>query len=705
MLRKVLPIIFLLATLLPARANSLETARMKFITDSLYKELAATKDPNQRVRISYDIFDIAPQDNVTAAGELVLEEALKAKDNASAMDMYRRLSSFNIARDTAKITEYLVDLRKLPKTPEREATECFVYLSAMTAKARYAKEDERYEQISDLIKRYRNSVTKDSPINDRVALLFTICNYLDAAMPGEVLNAYLTELDGLIKKMPYRLTGLENMYYLHSAMAYTYNGQPSRAIAADRELLNVIDRLDRERIEHGHKFRNYDRFRYSVYRRMLGNAEALSIAEVDEIYGKIQEIAARNALVAQDMQRQPRAEAYYLMAKGRYTQALPLLQESVKLEKQNDIRRQLLRLLVKAAEKTENEKVLMQALKEYDEALEITLRERTLQRGQELLALYNVADFRTEDSLLSNAEAAETIQTNRRLWIVVFVALFIITVTSVMFIILYRRSRKLSEKIQETNAKLTSERDNLRRIQASLIETRDKARVASRHKSDFISNMTHEVTTPLNALVECAHLIVDNVSSEKRPYLDRFARTIDVSADMLRTLINDVLEVDNLESGSMTLQRATVPLRTICTAAIESTRIYAKPGVELRWANENDCDEVIYTDPQRVEQVLVNLLINGLKFTEKGFVELDARVNIHEGTTTFTVTDTGIGVPQGKEEMIFNRFEKLSPLTQGSGLGLSICRMVAHLLNGQVYVDQTYTGAGARFVFTIPSMP
>ena len=114
---------------------------------------------------------------------------------------------------------------------------------------------------------------------------------------------------------------------------------------------------------------------------------------------------------------------------------------------------------------------------------------------------------------------------------------------------------------------------------------------------------------------------------------------------------------------------------------------------------------MIFTDARRVEQVLVNLLSNGLKFTDEGYVELAYTVDTEAGTTTFTVTDTGIGVPEGKEEIIFERFEKLSPSSQGNGLGLSISRMIAIQLNGSLYIDTTYTGEGSRFVFTIPSLP
>lgn len=684
--------------------SAMDAAKKQAISDTLARQLSQTKAATHRLQILYDLFDLAPHDSVTVTGERVLEAALEVKDYASAMDMYRRLGSFNIGRDTLRIESYINGLTKLPKSPERDATECFLYLSLMTAKAHYLDEDMRYNQLMHLLQRFRDTRTQNQPIYDRVVMMFTLCNYLDAAVPGEILTSYLNELEGLIKQMPYKLNGLENMFYLHSAMVYTSNDQPARAVAADRELLQVINRLDNERIQQGRIYRNYDRFRYSVYRRMLSNYDALSDEEVEKIYRRVLELQKTNEAVADDMAHNPRVEAYYNMAKENYATALPLLMECLDKERQQHNRRQLLRLAVKAATETGDTQTLNNVAREYSVILEKTLKERTFQRGKELRALYEVAEITDPDS--NQASLAErTENRNTTLTIILWIALAIIIAIVVAFSVHILRSRRLSMKLRETNALLESERDNLRRIQASLIETRDQARQANRHKSDFISNMTHEVTTPLNALVENAHLIVDNVSSEKRKYLDRFARTIDVSAEMIRTLINDVLEMNNLDSGTLLIQRATIPLNTICIAALQSMRIHTKPGVQLRWANEKEPTQVIFTDARRVEQVLVNLLSNGLKFTDEGYVELAYTVDTEAGTTTFTVTDTGIGVPEGKEEIIFERFEKLSPSSQGNGLGLSISRMIAIQLNGSLYIDTTYTGEGSRFVFTIPSLP
>lgn len=695
---------FLLLTLsiLPAHALvETESVRLR-LSDSIKKELPTITDPRQRINALYNIFDLAPQDSVVATGERLLNEAINAKDYTTAYDMFHRLSSFSVGKDSTLINKYMDDIKKMPHSAEKDATECFIYLCAMTSRARYSDEAERYKEITSLINRYKESHHKtlhETDINDRVVLLFTLCNYLDLTLPGEVMTIYLEELDKLIKKMPFRLDGLDNMFFLHSAMVYTYNDQSARAISADRELLKVIDRLDRKAKSEGRIYRDYDRFRYSVYRRMLLNADALAPVEVEHVYNRILNLRSANKEVEQDMINNPRAEASYLMAKGRYTQAIPLLKKCLEMEKSFGTRRKLLRMLVKAANETGNKELLTETAIEYNTILEETLRERTLERGQELKALYDVTDIQEhdEDSDYSSAhsQSASTIA---------ILAVVLLIAFTTMFLIMYRKTRKISTKLMETNNMLTAERDNLRRMQTSLIEARDEARKANRHKNDFISNMSHEVSSPLNTIVECSHILVDNVSDEKRHYLDRFARTIDISAEVLRTLINDVLEISNAEAGTLPIQKTTVPLRTLCVAAMENARLHhSNPNVELRWANEEDETQVIYTDARRVEQVLVNLLLNGLKFTESGFVELSYKVDPLRGMTTFMVTDTGIGVPDGKEELIFDRFVKLSPMSQGAGLGLSICRMITELLKGKIYVDTTYKGPGTRFIFTIPS--
>jgi signal transduction histidine kinase len=134
--------------------------------------------------------------------------------------------------------------------------------------------------------------------------------------------------------------------------------------------------------------------------------------------------------------------------------------------------------------------------------------------------------------------------------------------------------------------------------------------------------------------------------------------------------------------------------------ACESIKKRVHPDVQLIFENADEPDWIVLTDATRVEQVLINLLSNAAKFTETGEIRLRYDVDVNRKRLTFSVTDTGIGVPRGREDEIFKRYVKLSKYSQGLGLGLPVCRLLADLLSGSVTIDKRYR-QGARFVFTL----
>ena len=214
--------------------------------------------------------------------------------------------------------------------------------------------------------------------------------------------------------------------------------------------------------------------------------------------------------------------------------------------------------------------------------------------------------------------------------------------------------------------------------------------------------MSREITTPLNAIVEYSHLIVDCADNDKKEYLLRYADIVRLNTELLNTIVHDLLDVGSLEKATLSIKRYPVLVGDICRLSVESVRSYLQPGVTINFEQENAPDTYITTDSRRVEQVLINLLSNAAKFTPEGSISLSYRIDRTNNSIIFAVADTGIGIPKGKEEEIFDRFRKLDRNTQGNGLGLPICRMIAELLNGSVKVDTTRRGQGSTFLFTIP---
>ena len=237
----------------------------------------------------------------------------------------------------------------------------------------------------------------------------------------------------------------------------------------------------------------------------------------------------------------------------------------------------------------------------------------------------------------------------------------------------------------------------------SLKKARDMAQNANRMKTAFIQNMSHEVRTPLNAILGFTQLLClpeGMVSDEERASYRDFVMN---NADLLTVMINDMLSLSDMENGHYSVTKTATNLNEIARLAVKSTEHRLQPGVELIQEFGIPEDARFFTDGIRVQQILINFLTNACKYTSKGRIVVGSSLTENPGQITFYVADTGPGVPVDKSEAIFDRFVKLDQNKQGAGLGLSICRIVASNLGGIVWLDTRYT-QGARFVLTFPQI-
>lgn len=237
-----------------------------------------------------------------------------------------------------------------------------------------------------------------------------------------------------------------------------------------------------------------------------------------------------------------------------------------------------------------------------------------------------------------------------------------------------------------------------RRYQKELMKEKEEAERANRMKSAFIANISHEIRTPLNAIVGFSELISDESAGPEEK--KEFSTLISNNSNLLLNLVNDVLDLSRMESGSMKFTIAPADLATCCRNALSSVEHRVKDGVKLIFTPSED-PFLLHTDSLRLQQLLINLLTNAAKFTENGHILLSYEVEKEHKQVRIMVTDTGCGIPADKRDLIFERFEKVNEYVQGSGLGLSICKIIAARLNGSVFLDAGYTG-GARFVFIHP---
>jgi CheY-like chemotaxis protein/signal transduction histidine kinase/CHASE3 domain sensor protein len=264
---------------------------------------------------------------------------------------------------------------------------------------------------------------------------------------------------------------------------------------------------------------------------------------------------------------------------------------------------------------------------------------------------------------------------------------------------------QINSQLEEQAQLLESQKDELAKAQVILTERADELQRANEYKSEFLANMSHELRTPLNSTLILAKLLADNKDGNLTAAQVKFAKTITSAGNDLLALINDVLDLSRIEAGKVEL----APEQVSVAATVESLVKTFQPSADqnrlrFSWAIEPGVPEQIETDPQRLGQILKNLLSNAFKFTEKGEVALRV-FSPQNGRVAFAVRDTGVGIAPHQQDVIFEAFRQADGSIHrkfgGTGLGLSISRDLAALLGGAITV-QSALGEGSVFTLTLP---
>lgn len=283
--------------------------------------------------------------------------------------------------------------------------------------------------------------------------------------------------------------------------------------------------------------------------------------------------------------------------------------------------------------------------------------------------------------------------------------------------------RQANDELEERARELERQKDAIKSqnvlLEKSRQEVENKAHeleIASKYKSEFLANMSHELRTPLNSLLILAQLLAENKDSNLTQKQVEYANTIHSAGSDLLTLINEVLDLSKIEAGKVEIHQEEVDLGELVSVTLQKFQHLAeKKGIGFTVRMTDKVPKTLYTDGQRLKQIINNLLANAVKFTSQGEVKLEIqRADPHEfrpavaGASEFlkfSVSDTGIGIPKDKQEVIFEAFQQADGTTSrrygGTGLGLTISRQLVRLLGGEITLHSEM-GQGSTFTIYLP---
>lgn len=389
-------------------------------------------------------------------------------------------------------------------------------------------------------------------------------------------------------------------------------------------------------------------------------------------------------------------EAKYYLSTGQYSKALEAVEKNEIAQRELgeegvniDIIRRKGELYWKMGDNKRSAESLMKYVQMQDSLNGINEQNS----ASEFATLLGVEKLNAEKKELQVKSQKEQLQYTRNVSILLTISLLIGCCFLVREYLLNKRLKISGNNLIEKNNMLIESEEQLR-------QAKEKAERSSQMKSIFIQNMTHEIRTPLNSIVGFSQVLSNVYQDDSET--QEFANIIEENSNRLLKLIDDVLDISDLESDEE-LKVSTININDCCVLGIERAKSYTQPGVTLQFHPTYD-QLLLTSNGERISQILFNLLHNAAKFTQKGVIELSYHLSEDQTTLIMAITDTGIGIPDNKHEEVFDRFTKVSDFSQGFGLGLSIGRLLAHKLGGDLVLDKTYKD-GCRFLLSLPYHP
>lgn len=576
----------------------------------------------------------------------------------------------------------------LPKSEKKEGLMAYLeylYYSSLLAD----KENINQDSLFNSLLRRKGTVIFDEHANryERFYVIRTVIAGAHDTSPTSAAYRYMLQLSDIVEGFPrinayMALNLLQFQTYVH-----TKNDEPHEAIKTLRRWKRLTEKREKYiRSQYNRPYYDLGIIYGDMAVLSLLNYKAINKSQVDSCYQAFNHAMERYPVLKRDYVHTSAYKLCYHLGMGHKKQALQLVRHMIREKDFIDMSRLRLTRIYSELSKELSTSDYHKALAMYTTALENRQKYIREANQKDNLVLFRVQQLQTEAHQLAEQkrllEEIKDEQNERSYRIIVTLLLVIIFVVLGLSALIFSRNRKI----------ITHEK----KLQDAL----RKAEISNELQTRFLHNMSHEIRTPLNAIVGFSEVLVEDddlVDEEREEYRDRIV----MNNELLMQIIDDILDIARLESGSYQMEKESTLINKLCKRALASVSHKCSSEVSLRFQSECDDSYECMTDPHRLIQILINLLNNAVKHTETGTIELDVKLGDDKKRLYFAITDTGSGVPDELVNSLFDRFSKGQEFAQGTGLGLNICRVLTEMFGGHIYLDTTYK-TGARFILELP---
>lgn len=635
--------IFILLIIIFLLPSVKSTADNKVIIEHVKQELTNAGSPKDSIRLLYDLFDLSQRKEQIKIGNKILELGSRTNNEDVQLDILRQMA--NITRNISVLKNIEAHARKMRATKAQKETLLFIHMKQVSVQARYLPEKHRQMKIAEIIT--TNNFDKLDKYG-KIEQLFTICEYLSNYADGKLLIEYMSDLEELMNEADLDSYALKNLFYGESANIYTYSNEGSKALEADRKLLNIISKLEKEYKSKGRRYRNYNISRYVILRRMMSNFKWLDTPEINNIYSQILALTEADPDVKADFWKKRRTSAYHAMENGRYTEAIPYIEQSLESEKSMPIRKQLCEMLIEASKKAGDTISLKRANNMYRGIKQEYDSLHTKTKYNELQIRYQVNILKTDNARMVLEKKDAEITSARRIMTFVIVGWVVLGIFLVLMLILWTRYKRNIINLGKFVDTLAQERDRL------------KSKRALKHLKNY--------TPPATLL-----------NSKQRNSAD----------GMINFILNDLLYISAIGQDYADQYMEWVNVGEFLKERFTTLNAHLRKNVEVE-VKYPDPNFDIYIDRICLTKITDHILHLAVRLTPAGGkAGFECTLDESGKNAKLKFWHEGNPLPDNKEELIFDSFLTFDTMTEEKHAALRMCRMIHFLLESTMYVDKS----------------